>query len=81
MAFSAATIFIIRKKTKHLDKSQIYTMRFFPLMPIIFISAYLFVAISITIDKPQTALIGSAVLAAFLVLFFVTKKSRRTSEH
>jgi len=81
MAFSAATIFIIRKKTKHLDKKQIYTMRFFPLMPIVFISAYLFVAISITIDKPQTALIGSAVLAAFLVLFFVTKKSRRTSDN
>ncbi len=81
MAFSAATIFIIRKKTKHLHKTQIYTMRFFPLMPIVFISAYLFVAISITIDKPQTALIGSAVLAAFLVLFFVTKKSRRTSDN
>jgi APA family basic amino acid/polyamine antiporter len=81
MAFSAATIFIIRKKTEHLDKTQIYTMRFFPLMPIVFISAYLFVAISITIDKPQTALIGSAVLAAFLVLFFVTKKSRRTSDN
>lgn len=81
MAFSAATIFIIRKKTKHLDKTQIYTMRFFPLMPIVFIGAYLFVAISITIDKPQTALIGSAVLAAFLVLFFVTKKSRRTSDN
>ena len=81
MAFSAATIFIIRKKTNHLDKTQIYTMRFFPLMPIVFIGDYLFVAISITIDKPQTALIGSAVLAAFLVLFFVTKKSRRTSDN
>ena len=80
MAFSAATIFIIRKKTKHLDKTQIYTMRFFPLMPIVFISAYLFVAVSITIDKPQTALIGTAVLAVFLVLFFVTKRSRTTSD-
>ena len=80
MAFSAATIFMIRKKTKHFDKSQIYTMRFFPLMPIVFISAYIFVAISITIDKPQTALIGTAVLAAFLALFFVTKRSRTTSD-
>jgi APA family basic amino acid/polyamine antiporter len=50
-------------------------------MPIVFISAYLFVAISITIDKPQTALIGLAVLVAFLVLFFITKKSRRTSDN
>jgi len=78
MAFSAATIFIIRKKTKHLDKSQIYSMKFFPLMPIIFISAYLFVATTIAIDKPETALTATAVLVGFLVLFFITGKNRST---
>ncbi|MEY3921539.1 MAG: hypothetical protein RL634_1300 [Bacteroidota bacterium] len=74
MAFSAATIFIIRKRTKHLDKSQIYSMKLFPVMPIIFISAYIFVATSIAIDKPQTAITASAVLAAFLLIFFITRK-------
>ena len=74
MAFSAATIFIIRKRTKHLDTSQIYSMKLFPLMPIIFISAYIFVATSIAIDKPQTAITASAVLAAFLLIFFITRK-------
>lgn len=74
MAFSAATIFIIRKRTKHLDKSQIYSMKLFPLMPIIFIAAYIFVATSIAIDKPQTAITASAVLAAFLLIFFITRK-------
>ena len=81
MAFSAATIFIIRKKTLHLDKSQIYSMRFFPLMPVVFISAYLFVAISIAIDKPDTALTATAVLASFLLLFFITRKSRISSDN
>ena len=47
MAFSAATIFILRKRTKHLDGTGIYTMKFFPLMPVIFIAAYIFVAASI----------------------------------
>ena len=77
MAFSAATIFIIRKKTSHLDKSQIYSMKFFPLMPIIFIAAYLFVATSIAIDKPQTAITATAVLAGFLILYFITRKSKQ----
>jgi APA family basic amino acid/polyamine antiporter len=77
MAFSAATIFIIRKKTSHLDKSQIYSMKFFPLMPIVFIAAYLFVATSIAIDKPQTAITATAVLAGFLLLYFITRKTKQ----
>ncbi len=77
MAFSAATIFIIRKKTSHLDKSQIYSMKFFPLMPVVFILAYLFVATSIAIDKPETALTAIAVLAGFLILYFITNKSKK----
>jgi len=80
MAFSAATIFIIRKKTSHLDKSQIYSMKFFPLMPIIFIAAYLFVATSIAIDKPQTAITATAVLAGFLILYFITRKSKQSAQ-
>lgn len=74
MAFSAATIFIIRKRTQHLDKSRIYTMKLFPLMPVVFISAYVFVATSIAIDKPETALTATGVLAAFLLIFFLTRK-------
>ena len=74
MAFSAATIFIIRKRTKHLDKSQIYSMKLFPVLPIIFIAAYVFVATSIAIDKPQTAITATGVLAAFLLIFFITRK-------
>jgi APA family basic amino acid/polyamine antiporter len=74
MAFSAATIFIIRKRTKHLDKTQIYSMKLFPVLPIIFIAAYVFVATSIAIDKPQTAITATGVLAAFLLIFFITQK-------
>jgi APA family basic amino acid/polyamine antiporter len=67
---------IIRKRTKQLDKSQIYSMKFFPVMPIIFIAAYVFVATSIAIDKPETALTATAVLASFLVIYFVTRKKK-----
>ncbi|MEY2587874.1 MAG: hypothetical protein RLY11_1723, partial [Bacteroidota bacterium] len=39
-----------------------------------FISAYIFVATSIAIDQPQTAITATAVLAAFLLIFFITRK-------
>lgn len=74
MAASAATIFWLRKRTKHLDDTGIYKMKLYPLQPIIFILAYTFVAISIAIQTPSTALTGILVLAAFMVLYFITKK-------
>ena len=73
MALSAATIFILRKKTAHLDNTGIYKMKLYPLMPVLFILAYIFVAISIFIDKPNTALTGLAILAAFIGLYFIVK--------
>ncbi|MEJ7767674.1 MAG: APC family permease, partial [Chitinophagaceae bacterium] len=78
MATSAATIFILRKRTKHLDNTGIYTMKFFPVMPLIFIGAYLFVGISIFITMRDLALTGLAVFAAFLIIYFITARFRRT---
>lgn len=71
MILSAATIFWFRKKTKELDGTGIYKMKLFPLMPVIFIAAYLFVAISIVIDQPMAALTGLGLLAAFAGLYFL----------
>ncbi len=77
MILSAATIFWFRKKTKHLDGTGIYKMKLFPLMPVIFIAAYLFVAGSITIADPKAAVTGIVVLAAFILLYFVLHKNRK----
>lgn len=74
MAGSAASIFWLRKRTKHLDGTGIYKMKLYPLQPIIFICAYVFVAISIAIQTPNTALTGVAVLAAFMIVYFLTRK-------
>jgi APA family basic amino acid/polyamine antiporter len=80
MAFSAATIFILRKRTADLDQTKIYTMKLYPLLPLIFIAAYIFVAISIMIDKPNTALTAIGVLAAFMVIYFVARKISSSNE-
>ncbi len=89
MVLSAATIFILRKKTKHLDDTGIYKMKLFPLMPILFIAAYIFVGISISLDYKPTdilakfgianaATIGLAVMGVFMGLYFLLKKLTNT---
>lgn len=75
MATSAATIFVLRKRTKHLDGKGIYKMRLFPFMPLLFILAYVFVCISITVNTPMIALTGACVLVAFLLIYFLLLRS------
>ena len=79
MVLSAATIFKLRKNTKQLDGTGIYKMKLFPLMPVIFIAAYSFVAISIFADKPNTGLTGLGILAAFIVLYFIATSGKNKS--
>ena len=73
MAASAATIFFLRKRTKHLDGTGIYQMKLYPLLPLIFIAAYLFVGTSIVIQTPRIALTAFLVLASFMLLYFLTR--------
>ena len=79
MATSAATIFILRKRTKHLDGTGIYKMKLYPLLPLIFIAAYIFVGISIAVDTPTLAGIGTAVFAAFLLIYFLVTKLKKNN--
>jgi len=67
---SSATMFGFRKKTIELDNTGIYKMKWFPMMPVIFMLAYLFVGISIAIDDPQAAITGLILLAVFTILYF-----------
>lgn len=73
MATSAATIFFLRKRTAHLDKKTIYSMRFYPLMPLIFIAAYSFVGISIYLNDPEAGTNGLLIFAGFILLYFINR--------
>lgn len=77
MAFSAATIFILRKRMKGQDDSQIYKLKLYPLMPLLFIATYVFVALSIAYDTPMTALAGLVVLGVFIGIYFLTVGNRK----
>ena len=78
MVLSAATIFKLRKRTSHLNGSGIYQMKWFPVMPVIFITAYLFIAISIFIEKPSTGFWGIGTLAAFIGIYFIINRVKST---
>lgn len=73
MATSAATIFILRKRTKELNGSGIYKMRLFPLQPVVFIMAYIFVCTSIIFNTPYIALTGAGVLIGFTLVYFIIR--------
>ncbi len=74
MVASSATLFILRKRTKHLDGTGIYKMKLYPLLPIIFIANYLFVGVSIAMQAPESAVLGVVVLTSFVLLYFITAK-------
>jgi APA family basic amino acid/polyamine antiporter len=79
MAFSAATIFILRKRTRHLDKSKIYTMKLYPILPVIFIGTYLFVGTSIAVNTPKAAWVSLVVFSIFFALYFIFKRFGRNN--
>jgi APA family basic amino acid/polyamine antiporter len=47
------------------------------LMPLVFIAAYIFVAISIAIDTPRYAMIGIGSIAAFMLIYFIMVRRKK----
>ena len=76
MSTSAATIFILRKRKVGEGKGNIYRMKLYPLMPLIFILAYIGVATSIALDDPASAAYGVVLFACFFGLYFVARAVR-----
>lgn len=76
MAASAATIFKLRKQGVHPGGSGFYRMKLYPLLPLIFIAAYTFVAISIALDTPWTAFTALVVTGAFMLIYFLSVKRK-----
>ena len=73
MATSVGAIFILRRRTRHLDQTGIYRMKLYPLQPIVFIAAYSFVAFSILWQSPGTAGIGLLILLGFLGIYWIAR--------
>lgn len=73
MATSAATIFILRKRAVGENVKNSYRMKLYPVLPLIFIAAYLFIGTSIAINTPKAAWVSALVFAVFFALYFVLR--------
>ncbi|RWX02422.1 APC family permease [Flavobacterium cerinum] len=75
-AFAAASIFFLRKKAKEADSKDIYKLKLYPVLPIVFIAAFLFVAYSIYAADPFTALTGIGIFLAFTAIYLIVRLIR-----
>jgi len=74
LILGASAIFRLRRKTKELDDTGIYTIRWYPLIPLVFIAAYLFVTISIFIADPMACFVCTGTFAVGLLIYYATSK-------
>jgi APA family basic amino acid/polyamine antiporter len=77
MSTSAACLFILRKRKIGEERGDVYRMRLFPLMPLIFIFAYISIAISIVLDDPLTAGYGVLIFVSFFMLYFLIRRTKK----
>jgi APA family basic amino acid/polyamine antiporter len=80
MATSAATIFILRKKGVGEGTKNSYRMKLYPLLPLIFIAAYLFIGTSIAINTPKAAWVSALIFAVFFALYFVLRIIKKSPQ-
>jgi APA family basic amino acid/polyamine antiporter len=73
LIFGAATVFILRKKMIHSNYSG-FKVKPFPVIPVLFILALLFVCISVSLSEPNAAITGIALLVLGFPLYHLIKK-------
>jgi len=74
LSTAAVSIFILRKKTAYLNKSGIYAIKYYPIIPIIFISTYWFVSICIFIESPMAAALAFCTFISGLIVYYISKQ-------
>jgi APA family basic amino acid/polyamine antiporter len=73
MSTSAATIFILRRR-KMGNQNDIYRMKLYPFLPLVFILVYITVAMSVVVDDPQSAKYGAFIFLGFFALYFLVRR-------
>ena len=72
MATSAATIFILRRKGVMPDTTEkIYKVPLYPVLPIFYILAYIFIAASVYMKNPYACWNGLYIFGGFLAIYFI----------
>ncbi len=76
LTLGAIAIFILRRKTKELDGTGIFTIRWYPLVPLVFIAAYMFLTISIFVNNPIACFVCLGAFVLGLAIYFLTTRQK-----
>ena len=79
LTLGAIAIFILRRKTKELDGTGIYVIRFYPWIPLTFIAAYIYVTISIFVADPFACVICLGGFVLGLLIYYLATRKRPVS--
>jgi APA family basic amino acid/polyamine antiporter len=74
LSMAAVSIFLLRKKTTDFDLTGVYTIKWYPLIPLVFIISYWFVTVNIFITFKEDPYAGLWCLAAYvlgLVIYYL----------
>jgi APA family basic amino acid/polyamine antiporter len=80
LSTAAMAIFILRKRTQQLNNNGIYTIKWYPLVPLFFIVVYWFVTLSICVNNLRATQICLAAFAVGLVIYYVTRMASRPAK-
>ncbi len=75
----AITLFILRRRNFAMSPDNLYQMKFYPLIPIVFVSALGLVSLAVFIKEWHSAVIGFGLFLAGYPLFFLLKNSKPTT--
>lgn len=78
LILGASAIFILRRKTKDLDRTGIYIIKLYPLVPLIFIAAYLFVTYSIFVADPFASLVCIGAFILGLLIYYLARGTKKS---
>lgn len=73
LSMAALAIFILRKRTRELDGTGIYTIKWYPLVPLIFIVVYWFVTITIFMENTNAKWVCLAAFVLGLMIYYAAK--------
>ncbi len=81
MSTSAATLFILRKRKQGDAFVTGSFKKIVPLLTVLFVVSYCFVAAAVVIDNPKAALTGVSLLVFFVLIYFVFYQGKHEKLH
>ena len=83
LSMAALGIFMLRKKTKDLDQTGIYMIKWYPLVPVVFIISYWFVTANIFFsfkEDPYAALRCLGAYALGLAIYYASTWKKKKGQ-